>query len=89
MSVLERLVYPGVLCAVGIYYTHDRTDMLREELKEFQGSMATELTSMKGSMATELASVKKGLQGLLDRQTRLEQWYTAQQKKCMTLFERR
>ena len=82
MSVLERFLYPGILCAAGIYYTRGRIDTLEIEMKAFKESVAEDAKISNASME----SVKQGLQALLNRQIRLEQNHTAQTRKCMTVL---
>ena len=43
MSVLERFVFPGILCAAGIYTFRAEWTCLDKEVKELKGSMEKEL----------------------------------------------
>ena len=78
MSVLERFVFRGILCAAGIYTCRAEWTCLDKEVKE-----------LKGSMEKELISVILGLETLLDRQEHLEQWTATQFKKCVMIGGKR
>lgn len=62
-------MYPGVLCAAGVYYTRDRIETLESEVTVFKKSVAKDAKATNANME----GMKIGLHALLDRQMRLEQ----------------
>ena len=79
-------MYPGVLCAAGVYYTRDRIDTLESEVTVFKNSVAEDAKATNANiegMKQAMEGMKTGLHALLDRQMRLEQ---AQSRKCVTMF---